>query len=322
MALGRRYVIPQEEKVTMKIQHADIGVIVGRFQTSHIEGGHAKLLFEIGQMHNKVLIILGCSQLLGTAENPLDYPTRALMVTEKFPGFQCIPVLDHYSDEIWSQRVDEAIKSVYPLGSVCLYGGRNSFIPHYSGIYDCKEFPPAEYRPATEVRKELGNQVVHGSMGRHGIIYSTQNRYPHADMCVDVVVWQKDDKDLKVALGRKADEEHWRLPGGYLNPGETLEAAARREVQEEMGLSISDPRYIYSHDTCDWRYRNTRDSLTTALFEAMYVSGALQPADDLSGGDTKWFSIHDSETHTMMWAHHQLLLTKFLNKFSDGKIGR
>jgi 8-oxo-dGTP pyrophosphatase MutT (NUDIX family) len=39
------------------------------------------------------------------------------------------------------------------------------------------------------------------------------------------------------AAGMRAHPGQWALPGGRCDPGETLEAAALRELQEELGLS-------------------------------------------------------------------------------------
>jgi 8-oxo-dGTP pyrophosphatase MutT (NUDIX family) len=42
----------------------------------------------------------------------------------------------------------------------------------------------------------------------------------------------------KIALAREADFPQFVLPKGEVEPDETLEAAARREIREEVGLSI------------------------------------------------------------------------------------
>ena len=41
----------------------------------------------------------------------------------------------------------------------------------------------------------------------------------------------------ELALGRGADIPPWVLPKGEVDPGDTLDAAARREIHEEVGLS-------------------------------------------------------------------------------------
>ena len=46
------------------------------------------------------------------------------------------------------------------------------------------------------------------------------------------------DRDGRILLLRRADEAIWCLPKGTLEPGETAETAAMREVREEAGLQV------------------------------------------------------------------------------------
>ena len=43
---------------------------------------------------------------------------------------------------------------------------------------------------------------------------------------------------------RRSDNAHWGLPGGYVEPGESVHAAARREVMEETGFEIELGRLV------------------------------------------------------------------------------
>lgn len=54
---------------------------------------------------------------------------------------------------------------------------------------------------------------------------------------VDVVVF---DAGLGIVLVKRANPpEGWALPGGFVDYGETVEAAAVREVREETGLDVA-----------------------------------------------------------------------------------
>ena len=64
--------------------------------------------------------------------------------------------------------------------------------------------------------------------------------YPRAALTVDCVVFGMDDEDLKVMLiqrGLPPYEGEWALPGGFVHVDETVDEAARRELEEETGLT-------------------------------------------------------------------------------------
>jgi len=61
----------------------------------------------------------------------------------------------------------------------------------------------------------------------------------------------------KVLLVRKEAPE-WSLPGGKIDPGETQLDAARRELQEETSLELTDPQFLGHHvlqSEEHWLYR-------------------------------------------------------------------
>lgn len=72
---------------------------------------------------------------------------------------------------------------------------------------------------------------------------------------------------------------------GFVEPGETLEGAVRREVREEVGVDLGDVRYVASQP---WPFPH---SLMVG-FRAEYAAGDLQ-LDPVEIADAGWFTRSD-----------------------------
>ncbi|WP_163549468.1 NUDIX domain-containing protein [Candidatus Frankia nodulisporulans] len=73
-----------------------------------------------------------------------------------------------------------------------------------------------------------------------------------ARLTADVVALSETGGVLHVLLIRRGWPPYtgmWALPGGHLDPGETAEAAARRELAEETGLHAGDLRLVGVYGT-------------------------------------------------------------------------
>jgi len=67
---------------------------------------------------------------------------------------------------------------------------------------------------------------------------------PHdVRLSVSAVVW-RDPGRRELLLMQRSDNAHWGLPGGYVEPGESVQAAAAREVLEETGVRVAIGRLI------------------------------------------------------------------------------
>ena len=63
--------------------------------------------------------------------------------------------------------------------------------------------------------------------------------FPAFAVTVDIVVFTMSDGVLQVVLVRRGEapfQGMWAIPGGFKRPDETLDEAARRELQEETGV--------------------------------------------------------------------------------------
>jgi bifunctional NMN adenylyltransferase/nudix hydrolase len=290
----------------------DIGVLVGRFQVPDLHDGHQELIAKVAAWHKKFLLVLGCSPNLVTRRKPLDFQARKLMINAHYPEIPMVPLMDCADDEEWSRELDRRVREVFPVGTVTLYGGRDSFIPYYRGQFPCQEVEPSSSRAwsGSSERKSASLEVRSNSDWRAGVVYGAYNRDPQALATVDVAVTRKvESGGVEILLARKPGERGYRLIGGFVDPTDvSLEAAARREVMEEAHIEISNPLYAGSFQVDDWRYRNEVDKIITSVFMAEYTFGPIQPDDDIE--ELRWFRWNGTlATSHIVDAHRPLILT-------------
>lgn len=293
----------------------DVGVIIGRFQVHELHDAHKDLIQTVCERHDKVMIFLGLSPLMVTSENPLDFEARKQMILKEFPTVTILYAKDMPSDEVWSKRLDEMIAdNTTPAQSVVLYGSRDSFIKHYSGKHPTAELVQEVFISGKEIRKDIARKSVKSDpMFRAGVIWASQSSFPTAYTTVDVAVFNEDGS--KILLARKEHEKQYRLIGGFSDPrSDSFEADARREVQEEAGIAITDPVYVGSFKVDDWRYRKERDCIKTLLFEAKVFSGSPRADDDIV--EVRWFDL-SKITHRDVVATHQEMVGAIVDRHAD-----
>lgn len=116
--------------------------------------------------------------------------------------------------------------------------------------------------------------------------------YPRPMVTVDTIVFTLNNNDLQVLLVRRKNrpfEGQWAIPGGFVDMDETLEAAARRELQEETGLVDLPLEQLYTFGDPG---RDPRGRNITVSYFGVVRAGDVRPeaADDAT--DAGWWSIY------------------------------
>jgi len=105
-----------------------------------------------------------------------------------------------------------------------------------------------------------------------------------------------------VLLQRRTDNGFWGLPGGAVEPGESVSEAAVREVREETGLEVVPGRLVgvYSspahHQIVTYPDGNVIHYVSTS-FECRVVGGAL--ACGVESMELGWFDPEDLPAEVM-----------------------
>jgi NAD+ diphosphatase len=156
--------------------------------------------------------------------------------------------------------------TVLPAGDAALAAYAGSLLAWHRRHRFC-----ANCGTATEAR-DGGHERVCPSCDAH--------HFPRTD---PVVIVRVEDGGDGLLLGRQArwPEGRFSLLAGYVEPGETLEEAVRREVLEESGVALESVTYLASQP---WPFPSSLMLGFTALAER----GEPSPGDD-ELAEVRWF---------------------------------
>ncbi|MCU1546499.1 MAG: hydrolase, family, partial [Homoserinimonas sp.] len=111
--------------------------------------------------------------------------------------------------------------------------------------------------------------------------------FPRTDPAIIVAVIDDDDRIL---LGSNAmwESNRYSLLAGFVEPGESLEAAVLREIYEESGIRVTDPVYLGSQP---WPFPASLMIGFRASVDSARTSTLTPDGDEIV--DLRWFSRAD-----------------------------
>jgi 8-oxo-dGTP diphosphatase len=116
--------------------------------------------------------------------------------------------------------------------------------------------------------------------------------YPRPALTVDCVIfgWDFNEAQIKVLLIERAHEPFagcWAFPGGFVDPDETSETAARRELEEETGLANLYMEQLYTFSGVE---RDPRGRVVSVAYYALVKPSKYELKAASDAKRLEWFS--------------------------------
>lgn len=246
-------------------------VFIGRFQPPH--RAHLETIKRALARYERLVVVLGSAYCYPTPKNPFSEAAREEMIRACL-GLQeqgrlhlvAIPD-DYYDDPRWFRAVRAAVEAIAgPGAEICITGyhkDESSYYLHGFGDWPFEPSGVVSSLSATDVRnryfagdgtwREMVPEAVRRFMEQfattpefarlqaewktlqHYRALEQHYPYPILHVAADAFV-QAQGQVLLVERRGALGQGAWALPGGYVEPKETLLEAALRELREETGL--------------------------------------------------------------------------------------
>jgi 8-oxo-dGTP diphosphatase len=128
--------------------------------------------------------------------------------------------------------------------------------------------------------------------------------YPRPSVTVDIALVTREDRQRVLLIQRKADPfaGQWALPGGFVDEGERLIDAARRELKEETGLEQTE---LEQFRTFGNPGRDPRGWTVSVVHLARVAPDQLNAVAGDDAADARWFSL--DELPELAFDHGEIL---------------
>jgi len=129
--------------------------------------------------------------------------------------------------------------------------------------------------------------------------------YARPALTIDCVVFGLAQGELKLLLiqrGQSPFKGDWALPGGFVEMDETLDEAAKRELQEETGVKIAYLEQLYTFGAIN---RDPRERVVSVAYYALVKALSHTPKAASDAQEAAWFSV--AETPKLAFDHDAIL---------------
>jgi 8-oxo-dGTP diphosphatase len=121
---------------------------------------------------------------------------------------------------------------------------------------------------------------------------------------IDIILFENSNSNKVLLIKRKKDpfKDYFSLPGGFVNEGEKVEDAVRREAEEELLVKVEpiDILGVYSDP-----HRDPRGHIMSITFIVKIMSGELKAGDGVA--EIKWTEINNLGNIKLGFDHLKIL---------------
>lgn len=131
-------------------------------------------------------------------------------------------------------------------------------------------------------------------------------QYPRPAVTVDAILISRNQNSvLLIERGREPFKGNWALPGGFIEMDEELDAACRRELEEETGIRVGELKQLRA-------YGSVHRTISVIFYTYLDDEIPAMAGDDASRA--KWFPIGELP---VLAFDHRLILEEFVKKVLD-----
>jgi 8-oxo-dGTP diphosphatase len=121
---------------------------------------------------------------------------------------------------------------------------------------------------------------------------------------IDIILSENSNSNKVLIMKREKDpfKDYFSLPGGFVNEGEKVEDAVRREAEEELLVKVEpiDILGVYSDPN-----RDPRGHIMSITFIAKITSGELKAGDGVA--ELRWIEINNLTNIKFGFDHSKIL---------------
>ena len=121
---------------------------------------------------------------------------------------------------------------------------------------------------------------------------------------IDIILSENSNSNKVLLIKRNKDpfKDYFSLPGGFVNEGEKVEDAVRREAEEELLVKVEPINIlgVYSDPN-----RDPRGHIMSITFIAKIIKGNLKEGDGVA--ELRWVEINNLENIKLGFDHSKIL---------------